>query len=396
MKIKAIHPFPARMAPDLAIDGLKELSKPGLVLDPMAGSGTVLRHASDLGHRAIGFDMDPLAVLMAQTWTTPLDSKFTQHFANNILAEVKRLDENVPLTWIDEDAETTNFTKFWFDTPQRNDLRRISYVLSQISSTNDQEIAAANMLRIALSRLIITKKRGASLAWDVSHSRPHKVADSVDYDVLPEFENSIKHVLKLLTNHAPKGNVHSQLGDARILSSISDNEVDIILTSPPYLNAIDYMRGHRLALVWLGHGLSKLRSVRSNSIGAERGPDANKVLQHNEAIQLAMGELKDLPRRHTLMVSRYAEDLRQMMNETKRVLNQDGKAIFVVGNSCLKGTFIRNSDGVAKAGELAGLELIKETERDLPAGRYLPMPKGSEDPLGKRMRTETILTFKHK
>lgn len=384
------------MAPDLAIDGLKELTKPGLVLDPMAGSGTVLRHASDLGHRAIGFDMDPLAVLMAQVWTTPVDKDYTADLAAKVVAEVKRTDHLVSLPWIDDHAETNEFTKFWFAQPQRADLRRFSHVLSQLPTTTETEIAAANALRIALSRLIITKKRGASLAWDVSHSRPHKVADAVEYDVIPEFEASIKHVINMLTKHAPKGNAHTQLGDARALTNVADNEVDIVLTSPPYLNAIDYMRGHRLALVWLGHNLGSLRSVRSNSIGAERGPDPIKSAQHNEAIQQAMGQLQDLPRRHTLMVSRYAEDLKQMMSETKRVLNREGRAIFVVGNSCLKGTFIRNSDGVAKAGELVGLQLVKETERDLPAGRYLPMPKGSEDPLGKRMRTETILTFRHK
>jgi len=43
-----------------------------------------------------------------------------------------------------------------------------------------------------------------------------------------------------------------------------------VLTSPPYLNAIDYLRGHRLALVWLGHELGPLKEIRANSVGAER------------------------------------------------------------------------------------------------------------------------------
>ena len=39
--------------------------------------------------------------------------------------------------------------------------------------------------------------------------------------------------------------------------------------SPPYLTAIDYLRGHRLALVWFGSGILDQRSVRAGSIGAE-------------------------------------------------------------------------------------------------------------------------------
>src|SRR3712207_7608036 len=45
------------------------------------------------------------------------------------------------------------------------------------------------------------------------------------------------------------------------------------ITSPPYLNAIDYLRGHRLSLVWLGYRIGDLRLTRAVSIGAERRPD---------------------------------------------------------------------------------------------------------------------------
>ena len=71
--IRPIHPFPARMAPDLAVAELRSLRPGSVVLDPMSGSGTVLRQAADLGHRPIGFDLDPLAVLMTKVWTTPVD-----------------------------------------------------------------------------------------------------------------------------------------------------------------------------------------------------------------------------------------------------------------------------------------------------------------------------------
>jgi DNA modification methylase len=67
--IRTIHPFPARMAPELALETLNDLAANSVVLDPMSGSGTVIRQAAEMGHRPIGFDMDPLAVLMSQVWT---------------------------------------------------------------------------------------------------------------------------------------------------------------------------------------------------------------------------------------------------------------------------------------------------------------------------------------
>ncbi len=192
----------------------------------------------------------------------------------------------------------------------------------------------------------------------------------------------------------PVGEANVSLGDARFLRSVSNGDVDAVLTSPPYLNAIDYMRGHRLSLVWLGYRLSDLRSIRSNAIGAERGPDHYRSGDLFHEIQEAMGPIEKLSSRDASMVARYAEDIYRLISEVARVLKPSGKAILVVGNSCLKGTFIRNSDGVIKAARMVGLKLRRQVERELPtSSRYLPIPNGRDQPLGKRMRTESIMSF---
>ncbi len=394
--IRPIHPFPARMAPDLAIAGLKEISRQSVVLDPMAGSGMVLRHASELGHHAIGFDVDPLAVLMAKVWTTPVEDAAVEQLASRVLNSTKTLSHTVELPWIDEDEETKQFIEYWFAEPQITDLRHLAFVLSRLDQSRlcAEKRAAANVLRVALSKIIITKNSGASLARDVSHSRPHKVAEASSFEVITAFERSVEKIRRLLSNTPPMGNVEMKLGDARHLGSIENNEVDIVLTSPPYLNAIDYMRGHRLSLVWLGHRLSELRSIRSNSVGAERGPDQQYQPHLFNSIQERMGSINKLPRRHSSMVARYAEDIYHIMSEVARVLKPKGKAILVVGNSCLRGVFIRNSNGIVRAASMVGLKLAHEVERELPTqSRYLPMPASTDKPLGKRMRTETVLTF---
>ena len=108
--MKSIHPFPARMAPNLALERLKLLDDSSLVLDPMAGSGVVLRQAIALGHEAIGFDMDPLAVLMARVWTTSVADERIEKWAKWLIEEAQATDPDaVNLPWMDEDPETTAF-----------------------------------------------------------------------------------------------------------------------------------------------------------------------------------------------------------------------------------------------------------------------------------------------
>jgi hypothetical protein len=391
--IRPIHPFPARMAPELAISSLSKLKPNSVILDPMVGSGTVVRHAAELGFKAIGFDMDPLAVLMTRVWTTRVQDCDLERVASQVLQEVRDTKaRDIVLPWIDGDTETRNFIKYWFARKQCSELRKIAHVLNRRRGRRIRQNTrtALDVLQVALSRIIITKDQGASLARDVSHSRPHKVEEFSDFDVLPAFEKSIQHVSRILTAAPPHGHVDISLGDARSLKMLDNGSVDAVLTSPPYLNAIDYMRGHRLALVWLGHTFSELRRIRSDTIGAERASDLAGTALFEE-IRSAMCVTDQLSQRHNAMVMRYAQDSYRLMSEIARVVKPGGKVTLVVGNSCLKGAFIRNSEGIAKAGAMVGLRQLNAVERELPdRHRYLPLSAG---PLDKRMRTETILSL---
>jgi hypothetical protein len=273
-------------------------------------------------------------------------------------------------------------------------LRRLAYVLNSLHmhSQSRKERAAANVLRIALSRTIVTKDRGSSLARDVSHSRPHRASRISTYDVFDGFERSQRRLRQILLAAPPLRGAIVCAGDARRLTGVQDHSVDAVLTSPPYLNAIDYMRGHRLSLIWLGYDLKGLRQIRSNSLGAERYPDSPKFGREFESIRHAIGPLHNLPSRFQGIVDRYCQDVLLTLKEVTRVLRPGGRATFVIGNSCIRGSFIRNADAIAKAAKLRGLQLVRKRERELPARhRYLPIP--TRGTLGKRIRTETILRF---
>lgn len=390
----AIHPFPARMAPEIALESLAKLESGSLVLDPMVGSGTVLRQAAALGHQAVGFDLDPLAVLISKVGTTPLCDEAFADVKLQVLKRVQSLGDDIPhLPWIDDDPETVAFVGFWFAEPQQRALRRIACVLSELSTaySSDDDTAALDAMRLALSRIIVTKERGASLARDVSHSRPHKVADTNNFDVFLEYSKSVATLERRLRQFPLSGITSVRQGDARSLTDISAGSIDRVMTSPPYLNAIDYMRGHRMSLVWLGHSLSQLRNIRSNSIGSERRADDTARPNSYEAVRESLGNLEGLPPRIIGMIDRYICDLIAMVAEIARVLKSAGEATFVVGDSCVRGTFIKNSAAVAAAAVASGMTLVSQSVRDLPSqSRYLPL-KG--EALGKRMRTETVLTF---
>ena len=396
-KIKPIHPFPARMAPELVTESIHNIKNGSVILDPMAGSGTVLRHASLSGYHSIGFDTDPLAVLISKVWNTTIERKALDNVYSTVLKQALKADPyGVCLDWIDNDDETMEFIRFWFGQPQLGDLRKLAYILNKykVGKFTKEEVNAANVLRVALSKLIIKKDKGASLGRDISHSRPHKVRESTDFEVFPSFEAAVVEICKILENEPPLGKVDMRRGDARELGQVDKESIDAVITSPPYLNAIDYIRGHKLSLVWLGYSINELREIRSNNVGAERRPDSDQMKYVSSNIKEAMQITGKISSRIDGMIDRYCEDIYKLMAEMARIVKHNGKLVLVVGNSCLKGKYIQNSEGFAKAAEILGFELMDKNERDLPQNRrYLPMPKGYKESLGKRMRKEVVLSF---
>jgi len=390
-KIKPIHPFPARMAPEIAFQVLNGLSKKSIVLDPMIGSGTVMRTISELGYKGIGFDIDPLAVLMAKAWTSKIDDKrFLKQSEKIVAVSENHRMMDLYLPWIDDDMDTKKFIDFWFAPSQIKALRKLSYTIK--NSRHEY----ADIYKVALSRLIITKTKGASLAADVSHSRPHKVRETNNFDVLKEFDKSCHRIVQTLTSEKLKGKVSVQKGDARNLVSVKSNSVDSIITSPPYLNALDYMRGHKLSLVWLGHRLGALANIRGTSVGAEKAPDRNSEIAQVQKVLEKMKGFESLPERIKNMTYRYAFDMENILKESSRVLKENKNATFVIGNSNLKGVYIDNTLIAEAAAAQFGLKVVERIERKIPENkRYLPPPKSSDKKgLNGRMRTETILTFK--
>ena len=384
MKFSPIHPFPARMAPEIASRSLLEVPAGGQVLDPMCGSGTVARAAVEAGRRCVGMDVDPLAVLMARAWTTPVDLPRIHGAAEELVRDAKALaDREIERP---TDSATVRFISYWFAPRQEAELARLATALRR------REEPIRNVLAVALSRIVISKEMMASLARDTSHSRPHKVADSNDFDVHVGFLRSARQVAARLDPGRIKGRAEIRRADARSLDDVEDASVDLALTSPPYLNAIDYLRGHRLALVWLGYGVGALRAVRADSVGTERAlpeteaPDVARFVRDAEDSTLAS--------RHRGWVRRYAFDMTAVLRQLRRVVKRSGRVVLVLGNSFLRGATIDNAGLVESLARGIGFETRSRQEREIPARRrYLPPPGAGRSALDSRMRTETVLTL---
>jgi hypothetical protein len=272
-------------------------------------------------------------------------------------------------------------------------LAALSSAIRRVHNEADRDA-----LWCAFSRLIITKQAGASLAMDLSHSRPHR---KFAYAPIKPFNHFLSAVETVISNcPQSESGTHEHVatverGDARRLS-IENESIDLVLTSPPYLNAIDYMRCSKFSLVWMGYNIDELRRIRGESIGAEasfkEASDAEWVTSLIKQLKLA----PELSSRNHALLARYVWDMERALSETSRVLRRGGRAVYVVGDSTIRNTFIRNSMIIKAVAQRHGLRHVSSHRRNLPSNRrYLPPPKvgHSSAAMDTRMRREVVMEF---
>lgn len=392
---EAVHPFPARMAPNIALRALSR-GTPMRVLDPMMGSGTVLALARSRGHHAIGVDLDPLATLLSKVWTTAVHIARVRERATALVERAIQRAADLPLREAypeAADGETRRFIRYWFDGRARRHLAALAIEIGKLRDGKTRDVCWC-----ALSRLIIAKQAGASRAMDLSHSRPHRAFERAPIQPLEKFLEAIERVLKGCIDSKQRGRGPASApmhGDARSLP-VSTGTIDLVLTSPPYLNAIDYMRCSKFSLVWMGYSISELRSLRRSSVGAELA-DGSATAGIVETIVSEIGAASALRSRHQAILKRYVRDMAGCLSEVARVLRSGGRAIYVMGENTVRGTFIPNARIIRRLAADAGLQLSHTHTRKLPANRrYLPPPASlaSHETLDSRMRREVVMTFR--
>jgi len=238
------HAFAAKFPPQLPRYFIDHLTVPGeIVLDPMMGSGTTIAEAILARRKAIGCDLDSLALHVSQVKTTPLDANRLLEASGKLRRRIYELltQKTAPAEALERrfDVSTRKFLDYWFLEITQRELMAI---LLGIEAESQEEIR--RFFTLAFSSIIITKSGGVSLARDLAHSRPHLDKEKVPRSALEQFDRrlrkNIEGIAGLSDIQEERWLIH---GDARSLP-LRSQTVHLIVTSPPYANAIDYMRAH--------------------------------------------------------------------------------------------------------------------------------------------------------
>src|SRR3989338_8059116 len=196
------------------------IEKENLVLDPFCGVGTTLLACKQAGLRAVGFDVSPLAVFVSQVKTANYNLESLEEAIRHALKWKFERPRNLPSSpWLKR-----AFSKYALE-----DIFFYKEKITHIENLVERNFLALGLMDSALKCSYITK--------DGAVVKIHKGAVA---HVGKIFKYKIRRMLRDLREaNMENFGTRAEVGDARSLE-LENESVDFAITSPPYLNKIEY------------------------------------------------------------------------------------------------------------------------------------------------------------
>jgi DNA modification methylase len=266
------HRFPGKFHPPLIKYIIREYGDScDCIADPMCGSGTVGVEALVNGMDCLCLDLDPLSALMTQAKTSPVDPIKLRETGKQIVGGVDEFPEKTTIS--EEEAreevqQNLDGTQFciplnflhWFEPHVAVGYSRLLRSADSILKSRSQDMNVAIMTCLAaMVRQISRADPDPVSGLEVTSVREQELKEGVEFDVSSSFNS----VLNRLANGYEEieksveefGSVEVRQRNAKEFSDICRDmgfQPSLVITSPPYCNAIEYARRHRLEYEWLG------------------------------------------------------------------------------------------------------------------------------------------------
>lgn len=365
-----MHSYPARFIPHIPHWVLRRYGRPGdVVLDPFAGSGTALLEALLYGQPGIGVDLNPLSpLLIAAKTDVPASMRAFSRDARLAAQSAARSPQTFEPRW-------RNLGK-WFQPPARNALARIFGYLHH--NPDDLPDNLRTFLRVAASSAVRTVSNAdprVAKPFISRHRRTDIVAGRVPQDAQAVFEQRVERFLRrkrawvramraAMAHYglaAPPG-VTFAGDDARAMTAVADDSVDIVVTSPPYANAQEYFRTVKLELLWLGVvDVPGLLRLNNRLIGTERIGLADfdtRTPAAQPEIDAVLAAIYERDAKRAEVLRRYFDDMGCALRETHRVLRPGGTFALLSGDNRVRDVPVPTHRFLHTLAEDAGFQTV--------------------------------------
>lgn len=362
-----------------------------VILDPFAGCGTVLTQSKLNGYKSAGTELNPLLQFISDTKVN------SWNVAPQLLMEVfSSIPKNLRTPAPDFLKSENQFNK-----EVLKNLEVLKGGIDSIPVRSKIQVKIKNIILLAFSSILIdcsNLKRTPCLGY----WKDKKVASNAPWILM---EQKIKDMCNDLTilQRDFKENIKTESNAilANAMEYKHENSFDLIITSPPYMNGLDYVMNYKIEMAWLGFTkeTKDAKKVKDSLVvcdNVSKGlikifTESNSKYTNNWIEEIKINIAENIERRGNYrrndmphIVHKYFDDMYKVMKTVTKSLKQNGRFILVVGDSLIADVYVPTDLILARIGTELGLTVEKiERARNRHSGQVR----------NYRLR-ETIVTLK--
>ncbi len=368
----SFHSYPAKFIPQLPTWLMHEYSKEGdTILEPFAGSGTTLVEAILNNRNCYGTEINPIGRLTSAAKSTPIHSLALHKLKDELYRTINSLMNK----HISNDGMFTR-SKPTFDlwTPKLDHIEKwfLREVIIELAVLRKAilEIGDEKFKTLALVAFSSIVKLVSNARTDERNPKLRKELRDKP-NTIKIFKTKLDKMSLDLSEYSER--VKGKRVEAKIIGSdarnvpLKKNSVDLVITSPPYAYAMDYVRMHKLSLYWLGE--EDLIELDKQFVGTERV--YSNIYQEDFRYDIPfvdniIQQMKKMNKKKAYIVYNYFEDMRKCFQEMYRVMKPKATAAIVIGNSTVQKVEIPTHICFNEIAAQIGFNVLPALERKVP------------------------------
>lgn len=379
----AIHSYPAMMMPRIARNVIQEYAtSESIVLDPYMGSGTTLLEGMvENVRKVIGFDLNPLAVLISTAKTTKFNLE-------DIKREMDNLDYHLSVL---SNYEHPSFTilESWFKQENIDELARLKAVINNIEDS-DVRLFFSLVFSETVRHVSFTRNGEFKL-----YKIPESKRDSHNPDAIAVFSQKLQSVYTTVKDFYKNTTFLNSQTDVTIMnaaitdSDVKPNSIDLVVTSPPYGDSnttVAYGQFSRLANEWLD--FPEPISLDRRLMGGVKAKEVVKfdIAELDDAISMIDEKEKLEKNKRVPSVVSFYKDYEESIKKVAEVVKHGGVVAYLVGNRRVRDVELQTDIITAKMFEKFGFTHEKTIVRDI-LNKRMPSKTSPTNNRGQKVKT---------
>lgn len=386
---RLFNKYPTRYISAVPRFAINRYSNPGdYVLDPFCGSGTSAIEAMLLGRNAVSVDIDPFARLLIKVKTT-IYSEDDIAVLSKTINKIKSSSPDPKIIY--PRPQMQNLEKWFCD----DAILKLSFLKYQIDTLTKSNAAVRDYLYVVLASIIRKTSNAENVSPKpyISTRFPKTPEDAIE--LFFKTESLYRPAITEFSHDVSRLNVTStilQTNDAREITA--DHLIDLAITSPPYINAYDYVRSLKFEDIWLGLAdEQQLRKNRKSYVGTEISNSFYAEFAYATQSNILMSiveKVEKVDKKRAGIIMTYFEDMAKNIVAVRDALKEGGHYVIVVGDSNIRGQEVPTAKILAEIAEQNGYIFdlsFKYVIRD----RYLHLPRAGR---GGIIKYDEILCLK--